>query len=73
MKSGAQRPGTECRTGPVRVREVLGSSPRSGSEGAGSRSPKQEAWGGGRKAGGAEWRTWGHGPGQNCAQDVVRE
>lgn len=26
--------------------------PRSGSWGAGSRSPKQEAWGGGRKAGG---------------------
>lgn len=29
--------------------------PRSGSRAAGSRSPKQETWGGGRKAGGAEW------------------
>lgn len=55
MKFGAQSWGPfECRTGPVMV-----TIPGLGSREAGSRSPKQEAWGGGRKAGGAEWGTAG--------------
>lgn len=35
--------------------------------GAGSRSPKQEAWGGGRKAGLAEWGTLGPGLPELCS------
>lgn len=55
-----------CRAGPVMV-----TIPRSESRKAGSRPPKQEAWGGGRKAGGAEGNTrpWP----ARTAQDVVRE
>lgn len=63
MKFGAQSWGPyECRAGPLVV-----TLPRSESRGAGSRSPKQEAWGGGRKAGMAEWGTAGPWACQNCS------
>lgn len=37
---------------------MLVTIPRPESRGAGSRSPKQEAWGGGRKAGGLSGEPW---------------
>ena len=63
MKSGAQRPGTECRAGPVRGREVLG--PRSGSKGGRKQIAQTGSLGWGPEGWWAEWQTRGHGPGQN--------